>query len=177
MEINYAGGEGFLLRADQVVAINPTRGTKADIVLHGRRRNGRKLIVDGPGEYEIGGTLIATLQVGSGSDTALAHAVEIGGVNVVYLGHCPERLTAEHCDTLGRVDVLLVNTANLSAAERAVRDLAPRVVIPYGPHAAELCAAAGVKEARPEARFSWNGTGKAPKALLLRSPQKRTIAA
>jgi hypothetical protein len=51
------------------------------------------------------------------------------------------------------------------------------VVIPFGAHAAELCVAAGVKDARTEARFTWNGTGKTSKAVMLRAPQKRTRAA
>lgn len=178
MEISYLGGSSFLIRDERTVAINPSdRSTAADVVVHTRRQRSRKHIVNGPGEYEIGGVLIVTTEAGPREDSTLVHALELGGANVVHHGKPHGRLEARAIEALGAVDVLLINADDLLAAKEALRDLQPQVVIPYGGHAGELCAELGVTEPRPELRFTWNGTAKAPRAVLLRAPSKKRSAA
>lgn len=174
MDISYAGGASFVIKGERTVVINPTgAAAKAHVVLHSERQRARKLIVNGPGEYEIGGVLIASVRSGR----SLAHAVEVNGINVVCLtGRCKDMDPSEMA-ALGRVDVLLVGADDLQAAREAVAALTPRVVIPFGTQAAEVCAAAGVKAVTPQPRFSWNGTGTPPKAVLLKAPGTRKRAA
>lgn len=165
MDITYAGEASFVLKGERVVVINPAeRNGQADITLFTRRRADRKLIVNGPGEYEIAGVLIATVPVGTG----LAHAVELDGINVLHLERGAS-LNDRDLAAIGKVDVLLIESEDLKQAQAAITDVTPRVVIPFGKHASEVCAAAGVKDAEPQARFSWNGITTPPRAVLLKA--------
>jgi hypothetical protein len=178
MDITYLGGHSFLLKGDCTLAINPPAGTpRQDITLHSGRKARSKEIVNGPGEYEIGGCLIVTLELGPRDASDLAHAIEIGGLHVVHLGTAIRPLNDRAVADLGRVDVLLVNTDDLRAAQTAVTDLTPRLVIPYGSHATELCTALGVKDARQQPRLSWNGSTPQPKAVLLKPAVAKRRAA
>ena len=177
MEIIYLDGATFQIKGDRTVTVNPPPAMAVDIVLHSVRQKSSKQIVNGPGEYEIGGVLIATVEVGPRQAATLVHGVEVGGVNVVHLGMGEPELDERAFDALGAVDVLLVNADEPAAAQAAVRNLEPRIVIPFGPKAAELCAALGVKEPRAEPRFSWNGLSAAPKAVLLKATRSRKRAA
>lgn len=178
MEIIYHGDSSYLLKAEQTVVINPpNRAAAGQIVLHSRRQNDWRQLVDGPGEYEIAGVMIGTIETGKGDAAALTHAIDIGGINVVHVGSPFPELLPQDIATLGAVDILLLSVEDLRAAEAVVRDLEPRVVIPSGTRVVELCAALGAPGLQPEARFSWNGTGTPPKVVLLKAPAKRTRAA
>jgi L-ascorbate metabolism protein UlaG (beta-lactamase superfamily) len=177
MDITYLDGASFQVRAERLIAINPPNAAPADIVLHSKRQTRSKHIVNGPGEYEIGGVLIPTTEVGPKETPTLVHALDFDGMSVVHLGAAVPELDDRALDALGRVDVLLLNADDLKAAQAAVRDLEPRVVIPFGQRAAELCAALGVKERRAESRFSWNGVTNPPRAVLLKAPSTRKRAA
>lgn len=173
MEVSYLGGASFLLRDERAVAINPEkRGEKADISLHSARKIRKKTIVDGPGEYEIGGVSIITAEVAG----KLAHSIGIGGLSVVHLDAVPAELDPATAEAMGRVDVLIVNAGNLKAAQSAMRILTPRVVVPYGAHAAEICQALGV-DTKAGLRWAWSGSGIPPKAVLLKAPSTRRRAA
>lgn len=174
MDITYAGDDSFLLRGEVTVAINPTAKADARIRLFSDRRREKKLIVNGPGEYEIGDVLITTVPVGKGR---LAHAMDLGGIRVLHL---PDARTAFDDRTLleiGRVDILLLAADDLAAAGRVIGDLAPRAVLPYGPFADQVCALVGVKDAEPQPRFNWNGVTALPKATLLKVPGTRRRSA
>src|SRR5947209_253822 len=164
MDIRYLGNTALLLKGDRTVAMNPGTGMdRPDIALHTKRQRSQKLIVNGPGEYEIGGVLIGTVALGD----LLAHAVELDGINVVLVVGDASKLDERALATLGRVDVLLVNADDVRMAQAAVSELTPRVVVPFGEHATEICSAVGVKDASAQARFSWNGTTNPPTAVLL----------
>src|SRR4051812_820313 len=174
MEITYTGGTSFLIKGERTVAIDaaekPDLGT---IVLRSSRKRNAKLLVNGPGEYEIGGGLIASIALGD----RLVHAVGGDGINIVHLVGDERRLDDRGLEAIGKVDVLLLEADAPRRAQTAISDLVPRVVIPYGPHAAEVCAAAGVKNAEPQSRFTWNGTTAPVKALLLKAPASKRRAA
>jgi hypothetical protein len=86
-------------------------------------------------------------------------------------------LTEREVLALGKIDVLLLPADDLRAAQSLVTDLVPRVVIPFGANAAELCAALGVPGATLESRFAWNGTAATPRAVLLKPVAARRRAA
>jgi hypothetical protein len=174
MEIMYAGSDSFLIKGEQTVAINPVEKTsEANIVLRTDRKRSTKLIVNGPGEYEIGGVLIASIASGD----RMLHAVEVDGINIVHLVGYEKRLSEQDLETIGKVDVLLVGASDARLAQTAVSDLIPRVIIPFGPHAAEICAASGVKDAAAQSKFTWNGATTPPKAVLLKAPPPKKRAA
>jgi hypothetical protein len=90
------------------------------------------------------------------------------------------RLSEENLYSIGRVDVLVVDSGQPGAAEALTLDLSPRVVIPFGDHAGQLCATLGVRDATPQDRFSWKGSSAVAKALLLKpqvNPRRSTRAA
>lgn len=174
MEITQSGDSSFLIKGEKTAAINPPdKAPDADVVLFTERKRRPKLIVNGPGEYEIRGVLIASLALGD----VLAHAVEVDGINVLCLPDSTRRLAQRDIEVIGPVDVLLISAADAGAAQAAMADLSPRVVIPFGAQAEALCSAVGVKEVTPQARFSWNGVSTAPKAVLLKSTPARKRAA
>lgn len=178
MDITYLGGNSYLLEAQRSVVINPPDASiSGAIILHSHRRNERRQVVDGPGEYEIAGVLIATVETGRPPETALTHAIELDGINVVHVGSASVVLGSERVAALGTADILLLPVEDVRAAEVLVRELEPRVVIPSGTHAAALCAEIGAADLRLQPRFSWNGTGTAPKAVLLRATARRPRAA
>ncbi len=169
MEIIYGGGASFILRGSKSVSID---GGDADISLFTRRQKRAALKLNGPGEYEVGGVLITTLD----SAGTLMHSITLDDVNVVHLSGSGS-LTDRDLAAIGRTDVLLVRADDLRAAQAAVADLSPRVVIPFGTHAAALAASVGIKNPEPQRSFTWNGSGTPPKAALLKEPGARRKAA
>lgn len=177
MEVTYQGSASFVLKSDTTVSINPQDGTPATIKLFSARQKSQKQIVNGPGEYEINGVLVITAETGSEGRRTLVHGVDLGGLNVVHLGTYTNRPDARSLDALGKVDVLIVGADDLGSAREAVTLLDPRVVLPFGSHAAALCAELGIKEPKPENRFLWNGVAAAPRAVLLKAGKSRRRAA
>jgi len=178
MEIMYLGQASFQLRGERVVDVNPIqKPARGNIALYSTRQSTRQLVVDGPGEYEIGGVLIATAQAGSKDSGVLVHSVTMGNLNLVHLTVGGDDLSERALEDLGKVDILLVQADEVAEAQAAIQKLEPRVVIPFGSQAMELCIALGVPQPRTETRFSWNGTTNAPKAVLLKpSGAKRRAA-
>ena len=174
MDITYHGGSSFTLKGERTVVINPINEPERDaIALRSDRKRRRKQIIDGPGEYEIGGVMVTSLAAGGPGAKSLIYAVNVDGVNVLHVTAPVHELTDKDISALGRSDILLIDTADLKAAQGIVQDILPRTVIPYGSHAVELCASQGVKNAEPVARFNSNGSA-SPRAVLLKEHGKRT---
>jgi hypothetical protein len=167
MEITHTGDASFTLHGSRTVAINPEQRENGAINLFSRRQRRFRLQVNGPGEYEIGDVLIATVPIGPFSAEQWAHGIKLDETNVLFLEGDPGALTESALLAIGPVDVLIVSAGDLPATVKAAQDLAPRLVIPFGPHAAELCAALGVKDAAPVSRVHVNG--KTPRAVLLKA--------
>jgi L-ascorbate metabolism protein UlaG (beta-lactamase superfamily) len=101
--------------------------------------------VDGPGEYEIAGAMIAGVRTYRDKDRGQTHGkntaylVTLDEVNVCHLGDLGHALTSEQLEALKDVDVLLVPVGGhctIDAAEAAevVSQLEPKLVVPmhYG---------------------------------------------
>ncbi len=178
MEITYLGNASFQLRGERVILVNPSQKPTADsIVLYSTRRNDGKQIVDGPGEYEIGGVLIITAAAGPKDFPTLVHSITLGDLNLVHLSAGGHDLSERAIEAMGKVDILLVQAEDTAAAQAAIQKLEPRVIIPFGSQALELCTALGVRQLRAESRFSWNGTTNSPKAVLLKPSAAKKRAA
>jgi hypothetical protein len=170
MEITYGGKASFFLKGETSVVID---GSDASIKLYTTRQRSQKLKANGPGEYEIGGVLVTTLDVGG----SYAHAITLDEINVLHLSGDPSKLSTRDIESLGRIDILIVRADDARAAQSAIGDITPRVVIPFGNNAAEVASASGVKDAEPQNRFAWNGVVTPPKAVLLKEPAGKKKAA
>lgn len=170
MEITYGGRASFTLRGEKSVSID---GAGADIALFTKRQKRAGLRINGPGEYEVGGVLITTLD----HSGTLLHAVTLDDINIAHVSSTGNALTDRDLAAIGRIDVLLVRAEDETAAQAAIADLTPRVVIPFGPHATKIAASLGLKNAEPQSRFSWNGATAPPRAILLKEPTTRRKAA
>jgi len=102
---------------------------------------GEPKVINGPGEYEIGGVLIIGLATchdaegGAKRGRNTVYLMEIDEVSVCHLGDLGHVLTAGQVEELENVDVLLlpvggVSTVAAPAAAQVVRQLEPKVVIP-----------------------------------------------
>ncbi|MHB8990131.1 MAG: MBL fold metallo-hydrolase [Chloroflexota bacterium] len=102
---------------------------------------GNPKLVNGPGEYEIGGALItgvATRRDEGPSEGKLrntAYLIEIDDLTVCHLGDLGHILTPQQVEQMDSADVLLipvggVNTIGASKAAEVVSQIEPRIVIP-----------------------------------------------
>lgn len=98
-------------------------------------------VVDGPGEYEVGGVFItgaATRREGkpsSGKQRNTAYLIEMDDLTICHLGDLGEILTPEQVEQMNSADVLLIpvggnNTINAVQAVEVVSQVEARVVIP-----------------------------------------------
>lgn len=98
-------------------------------------------IVQGPGEYEIGGVLILGIQTchdaegGARLGRNAIYLIEIDGLSICHLGDLGHGLTSSQVGEIGSVDILFVPvggncTINAAAASQIIRQLDPRVVVP-----------------------------------------------
>jgi hypothetical protein len=178
VEIIYEGRSQFVIRGTATVAINPAEKVEKDVVpLFTTRQRKTKGVVNGPGEYEIGGVLIGTTVVGEPRSVALAHAITLDDLTVCILGGDADGLDARGLDTLGRIDVLLIGDVLPTVAQKAVALLEPRVTIATGEKAVEMAAALGVKDAEPKPKFSWNGVSAVPRVVVLKTASRARLAA
>lgn len=159
MDITWFGHSCFQLKGKAVsVVTDPyspqiglsAPGLAADIVtvshLHPGHSNislveGKPHIIDGPGEYEIGGVIILgthTYHDNSGGKVRgknTVYLIRIDGIDICHLGDLGEPLTSGQIEALGNVDVLLVPVGGVSTidarkAVQMVRALGPKVVVP-----------------------------------------------
>lgn len=89
-------------------------------------------VVDGPGEYEIGGVFLTGIATDARNVVFLA---DWDGLTVCHLGDLNRKLSQAEVEALGRVDVLLVpvgggRALNAAQAAECVALLEPAVVIP-----------------------------------------------
>lgn len=101
-----------------------------------------KLLIDGPGEYEVGDFSIVAIaakrHLDAGSDETLAtiYRIEIGDVRCALLGNIDSKLSDEQLESLGIVDVLLLPvggngyTLDATSAVLLTRQIEPKAVIP-----------------------------------------------
>ncbi|HEU0266217.1 MAG TPA: MBL fold metallo-hydrolase [Candidatus Saccharimonadaceae bacterium] len=101
-----------------------------------------KLIIDGPGEYEVGDftlkSVSATRHIDAESSEQLAtiYHIEVGDVKLALLGNIAAKLDDDQLEALGVVDILLLPvggggyTLDAVSATALVRQIEPKVVIP-----------------------------------------------
>lgn len=124
------------LKADVVTVSHAARGHNYLSAVTGREH-----VLDGPGEYEIGGvfvTGIATYHKQTG-ERNVVFVFDFNGLTVAHLGDMQEVPTQKQIEALEQVNILLVpvgggNSLNASQASELVSMLEPDIVVPmhYG---------------------------------------------
>src|SRR3990167_2180466 len=100
MEISYLGSFEYLLKHKGVKVLISLRETKIE-------SDSEPIIINGPGEYEVKGVLIAGFK---GDEKNTIYTYDLDGIRVAFLGEVKQKLTAKQLDWLDGVDVLLVST-------------------------------------------------------------------
>ena len=98
-------------------------------------------VIDGAGEFEIGGVFITAVQTGGGGKKAkdkssnTLYVFDYEGITVAHLGDMQEVPTQSEVEALGTVNVLLVpvgggSSLNAAKAADVVSTIEPNLVIP-----------------------------------------------
>lgn len=101
-----------------------------------------RLVLEGPGEYEVGDFSIRGVAAQRHIDTeqdekrATIYRIEVGDVRIALLGNIDATLSDDQLEALGVVDILLVPvggggyTLDATSAATLARHIGPKVVIP-----------------------------------------------
>ena len=160
MDITYLGHSSFRIRASKLsIVLDPydpkmvgLRFPKvtADFVTISHHHKdhdfldivtGYRKVIDGPGEYEIGGVSIIGIpfyhdnKKGKERGRSVAYIFEIGDIRLLHLGDLGHQLTNKDIDSLGDINVLFVPvggkyTIGPTEAVNIVKSIDPRITIP-----------------------------------------------
>ena len=101
-----------------------------------------QLVIEGPGEYEVGDFSIRGVAVQRHLDTeqdekvSTVYRIEIGDARIALLGNIAPALSEEQLEELGIVDILIIPvggngyTLDATSAATLTRHIDPKVVIP-----------------------------------------------
>jgi L-ascorbate metabolism protein UlaG (beta-lactamase superfamily) len=167
-EVEYKGGNALTVATKKTkIVINPNLSgiggkdlsvkdavvlaTEADLAL---RSEETRLVVDGPGEYEISDVSIRGVAIDSYNGEknlheSTAYRIEIGDVRIAVLGNTVAALSEDQLEAIGIIDMAVVpigggGTLNPTEAAQLIRSIDARVVIPV--HYAD----AGLKYPEPQ---------------------------
>ena len=118
--------------------------TKVDVIALTQRGDkaatGEAMILDSPGEYEVGGALItgvgAQLHIDKDGKNGTIYVLQIEDTNVAVLANIAPVLSDTQLEAMGQVDVLVIPvggrglTLDAPAAAAIVAQVEPKVVIP-----------------------------------------------
>lgn len=155
-DIEYKGGNGIVVTAKKTTAIIDPKlsvvGLKdlsvkgvVEIATEARfavNSPDAKLIIEGPGEYEIGELSIkgasAVRHIDTDTEEAAStvYRIEIGDVRIAVLGNVAGKLSEDQLEEIGVVDILVIPvggggyTLDATTATALVRSIDPKVIIP-----------------------------------------------
>ena len=100
-----------------------------------------RLLIDGPGEYEVGDCMIQGIAVRAhmdeaGKKTSILYKVSAGDLDIVVTGHIYPELTDNEMERIGLVDVLCIPvggngyTVDGAGALSIIKKIEPKIVIP-----------------------------------------------
>lgn len=154
MEIEYKGGNSVVMKSGTaVLAIDPraslfgVKDVKTDDAIEvltetrfGIEKSKAKIVIDGPGEYEVSGVSLKGIPARryldtQGLDTTI-YSISIAGHRVALLGNTAPKLSEDQLEGIGVIDIAILPVGGggytLDAHEAAAltRQLDPRIVIP-----------------------------------------------
>jgi len=155
-DIEYKGGNGVVIATKKTTAvIDPKlslvglkdRSVKGAVEITTEPRfavNGEEatLVIEGPGDYEIGDFSIHGVSAWRHIDTeanekiATIYRLEVGEARIALLGNIAPKLSEDQLEEIGVVDILILPvggggyTLDATSAAALVRQIDPKVVIP-----------------------------------------------
>lgn len=156
--------------------------------------SGRVRTVDGPGEYEVAGSLIEGVatyrdkQKGKALGKNTAFMIHLDDISICHLGALAHTLSSSQIDSLKDADVLLVpigggTVLDATSAAEVISQLEPRIVIPmyYGTPNEPLeavdrfCKELAVTETAtlPRLQVTKNSLPEETRVVLLAAPEPR----
>lgn len=153
MEIEYKGANNLVFKSNSTsLIVDPKlpmpgqKGMKIDGVIEvvtqlslAVAQANPKILIDGPGEYEVSGISIKGVLAKSHHDpeaTTTMYRLDIAGFRVAIVGHVTPILNETQLESIGVVDIVTIpvggNGYTLDAHEAAamVRQIDPKIVIP-----------------------------------------------
>lgn len=154
-DIEYKGGNGVAITTKKISLIADPRlslvglkdlSVKSAIEIATEPRfvvkGDAQLIIEGPGEYEIGDFSIkgvsTTRHIDTESDEKIAtiYRIEIGDVRIALIGNIAPGLSEDQLEEIGIVDIIIIPvggggyTLDATSAANIVRQIDPKAVIP-----------------------------------------------
>lgn len=155
-EIEYKGGNGVIIATKKsTIVVDPKLSVVGlkDLVIKEAieiateelfvlNSKDARLVVDGPGEYEVGDFSIrgikAIRHIDTSSDEPVAtiYRIEVGEARIAVIGNVTPKLTEEQLEELGVIDIVILPvgggglTLDATSAASVVRQIDPKVVIP-----------------------------------------------
>ena len=155
-ELEYKGGNGLVLSSKKAtLVVDPKLSavgqkdikTKDEVELATESRfrvenSDARIIIDSPGEYEVGDFTIrgtaATRHIDTPDSEKLStiYRLECGDIRLAVLGNIAPKLTDEQLEAIGMVDMLVLPvggngyTLDATSAAAIVRQIEPKVVVP-----------------------------------------------
>jgi len=155
-DIEYKGGNTVVISTKKSVLVTDPRrsvvglkdivtkdavelATEARFALE---RSDAKLVIEGPGEYEVGDFSIRGVaaqrhvDASNGELAATIYRVEVQDVRIAILGNIAESITEDQLEAIGVIDMLIIPvggggyTLDATAAVNLVRRFDPKAVIP-----------------------------------------------
>jgi L-ascorbate metabolism protein UlaG (beta-lactamase superfamily) len=105
-------------------------------------RDGELLLIEGPGEYEVGDfslrgvSAIRHIDVTHDDKMATIYRLEVGDTRIALIGNIAPKLSEEQLEALGVIDIVILPvgggglTLDATSAASLVRQIEPKVVIP-----------------------------------------------
>lgn len=159
MEIIYLGHSAFKIKGKQKTVVTDPfsdtvgkfpRDVEADIVTVSHKHadhnavdkiKGSPFVIDGPGEYEVGGVSVVGVPVfhdsNSGQDRGgnTMFVIEMEGLRIAHFGDLGHKLSESDLEEIGSVDIALVPvggnyTIDAKTAKEVVAQVDPWIVVP-----------------------------------------------
>jgi L-ascorbate metabolism protein UlaG (beta-lactamase superfamily) len=155
-DIEYKGGNGVVIATKKTTAVidprlsivglkNLTLKDAVEIATEPRfvvDDRSTQLIIEGPGEYELGDfsvrgvSAVRHIDTDSAEKVATIYRIEVGDIRIALLGNIAPKLSDGQLEELGIVDIVILPvggggyTLDATSASSLVRQIDPRVVIP-----------------------------------------------
>jgi L-ascorbate metabolism protein UlaG (beta-lactamase superfamily) len=155
-EIEYKGGNGVVIATKKTTALIDPKvslvglkdlvvkdaveiATEARFAVNGKDS---QLVIEGPGDYELGDfsirgvSAVRHLDTDADEQIATIYRIEVGDARIALIGNIAPKLSEQQLEAIGVVDILILPvggngyTLDATSAAGIVRQIDPKVVIP-----------------------------------------------
>lgn len=138
--------QGRITIDDNLLDLGARSVTKADDIAiftheHGEPKVPVKLVIDGPGEYEVSNVSVQGIATTAyiddeGKKSATLYKILVDDIKILIAGHIHPELTDQQLETIGTVDILFIPvggngyTIDSTGALKLLKKIEPKVIIP-----------------------------------------------